>query len=80
MRIKVWNNKRGKNWSIRGRVDTIKGRAKKMIGTLQYKAGRLIGSKKMRARGTALQRKGSLQSGLSRAKQKIHNALSHVRS
>ena len=80
MKINVWNNRRKKNLGSQGRSDTFKGRVNKMIGKMQHKTGQLIGHRKLRARGTALQWKGSLQSGLGRAKQKIHNALSHVRS
>jgi uncharacterized protein YjbJ (UPF0337 family) len=79
MRISFKNNRRRENLGRQGRSDALRGRVTRMLGKIQHKAGQLTGNRKMRARGTALQMKGSWQSRIGRAKQKIQNALSHVR-
>jgi uncharacterized protein YjbJ (UPF0337 family) len=76
----VKSNRRRANLDSQGRADTVRGRVNRLIGKLQYQAGQLTGNRKLRARGTALHIKGSWQFGLGRAKQKLHQALNHVRS
>src|SRR5690348_16234143 len=72
-------SKRRKSLGAQGKADTLKGRVNTLVGKIQHKAGQLTGNRRMRARGAALQMKGSLQSGMGRAKQKIQNVLSNVR-
>ena len=75
----VKTSKRGSSLGAQGKADARRGRINRLLGTIQHRAGQLTGSRQMRARGAALRRKGSLQSRLGWAKQKIHSALSRVR-
>ena len=79
MKNNLKDDKRGSSLEAQGKADAWRGRINRLLGTIQHRAGQLTGSRQMQARGAALRGKGSLQSRLGWAKQKIHAALSRVR-
>ena len=79
MRNFLKTSKRGKTLVALRKAATLRMWMKHLVGTFQHAAGQLTGNRRMQARGAALQGKGRLQSSMGWARQKIQQALSHVR-
>ncbi len=53
--------------------DQVKGKAKDIVGKIQEKAGKLVGSHKQQLKGLSKQIAGKMQKGVGDAKEKLRD-------
>ena len=58
--------------------DQVKGATKDVVGQVQQKAGKLIGSKEQQAKGLVKQAEGSAQKNLGDAKEAVKDVIDKV--